>query len=236
MYMKYAVITGASQGIGKAVAERFLEERYSVAVCARQRDRLALVVNQWREQYEDADIIWLNADISTEKGIQEFSSLIKMSFPQVDILVNNAGLYKSGLIADEPEQQLERMLQTNLFGPYRLTRALLPMITDHQSGHIFNICSIASQKPIKGIASYSISKYALLGFSDNLREELREKNIKVTSVVPGATWSASWEGSGVDPERILEARDIAQMIWAATSLSHQAAAETIVMRPVKGDM
>ena len=234
--MKYAVITGASQGIGKAIAERFLQERYSVAVCARERDRMARVVNEWRTHYEDADIVWINADISTEHGVTEFAKLIMSSFPQVDILVNNAGLYRSGLLADEPEHQLQQMLQTNLMGPYRLTRALLPMMTGQESGHIFNICSIASQKPIKGIGSYSISKYALLGFSDNLREELRDKNVKVTSVIPGATWSASWEGSGISPERILDAADIAKMIFVTTTLSNQAAAETIVMRPVKGDL
>lgn len=236
IYMKYAVVTGASQGIGKAVAERFLEEKCSVAVCARDRERLAMVVRQWREKYEDADIIWQNCDISTENGIQNFSKLVTSSFPQIDILVNNAGLYCVGNIADEPEDQLEKLIETNLFGPYKLTRTLLPMMIENFSGHIFNICSIASIKPIKGIGSYSISKYALLGLSDNLREELRDKNIKVTSVVPGATWTASWEGSSIPHERILDARDIAQMIWAASSLSSQASTETIIMRPIKGDM
>jgi short-subunit dehydrogenase len=102
--------------------------------------------------------------------------------------------------------------------------------------HIFNMCSVASLKAYPNGGAYSISKYALLGYTDNLREELREDNIKVTAICPGAVWSPSWEGSGVPPERIMEANDVAAMIWATFNLSAQAVAETIVMRPAKGDL
>jgi short-subunit dehydrogenase len=103
-------------------------------------------------------------------------------------------------------------------------------------GHIFNMCSVASLKAYPNGGSYSISKYALLGFSENLREELKPFSIKVTSVCPGATYTPSWEGSGVEPGRIMEAADIAAMIWGAYSLSPQANVDTIVLRPVKGDI
>ena len=103
-------------------------------------------------------------------------------------------------------------------------------------GHIFNICSIASLQAYPNGGSYSISKYALLGFSANLRLELKDKGIKVTAVCPGATYTNSWKGSGVSEERIMEADDIAKMIYAATQLSPQAVVEDIVLRPQLGDL
>ena len=106
----------------------------------------------------------------------------------------------------------------------------------HGSGHIFNICSVASLKAYPHGGSYSISKYALLGFSENLRDELKHTGIKVTAVCPGATYTPSWEGSGVHPHRLMEAEDVAKMLLAAYKLSPQANVDTIVMRPVKGDL
>ncbi|GAA4459872.1 SDR family oxidoreductase [Nemorincola caseinilytica] len=234
--MQYAVITGASQGIGKAIAEKLLAQGCPIAVCARDRNKLRTVVEEWRNTYTDADIIWTNADLGTEKGVEELAALVLGSFPQIDILVNNAGTFATGLLAEEPEDMLDKMLQVNLYAAYRLSRKLLPQMKQQGSGHIFNMCSIASLKAYAGIGAYSISKYALLGLTDNLREELRSHGIKVTAICPGSTWSPSWEGSDTAPERIMEAGDIAEMIWAASRLSPQAVAETIVMRPVKGDL
>jgi short-subunit dehydrogenase len=104
------------------------------------------------------------------------------------------------------------------------------------SGHIFNLCSVASLQAYAGGGSYSISKFALLGFSKNLREELKPHSIKVTAVMPGAVYTPSWEGSGVPPERIMEASDIGQLIKAAAALSPQAVIEEIVLRPQLGDL
>lgn len=105
-----------------------------------------------------------------------------------------------------------------------------------KAGHIFNICSIASLQAYANGGSYSISKFALLGFSKNLREELKPKGIKVTAVMPGATMSNSWSGSNIDPKRIMEAKDIASMVYTATHLSPMAVVEDIVLRPQLGDL
>jgi len=105
-----------------------------------------------------------------------------------------------------------------------------------KSGHIFNMCSIASLAAYSNGGSYSISKFALLGFSKNLREELKSYNIKVTAVLPGAVYTDSWSGTGVSPERIMEADDVASMVHAATLLSPQACVEDIIMRPQLGDV
>jgi short-subunit dehydrogenase len=109
-------------------------------------------------------------------------------------------------------------------------------LLSYLAGQIFNICSIASLAAYENGGAYSISKFALLGFSKNLRLEIKDQGIKVTAVCPGAVYTNSWSGSGVDPKRIMEARDIAKMIYAATQLSPQAVVEDIVMRPQLGDL
>jgi NADP-dependent 3-hydroxy acid dehydrogenase YdfG len=109
------------------------------------------------------------------------------------------------------------------------------MITQKR-GHIFNMSSVAALKAYPMGGSYSISKYALEGFSKNLRAEMMPYGIKVTTINPGATMSDSWKGSGISPERIMEADDIAAVIWNAYQLSPQAVVEEIVLRPLLGDL
>ncbi len=174
------------------------------------------------------------ADFSKPEDVARFAVCMRQVFPTLDILVNNAGIFQPGDIATEPRGQLESMMQVNVYAAYHLTRTLLPHMTD--GGHIFNMCSVASLKAYPMGGSYSITKYALLGFSDNLREELKPRGIRVTALCPGATWSRSWSGSGVDEVRIMEAVDIAKMLWAAYTLSAQADVEMIVMRPIGGDL
>jgi short-subunit dehydrogenase len=98
------------------------------------------------------------------------------------------------------------------------------------------MCSIASLQAYANGASYSISKFALAGFSKNLREELKPHNIKVTAVYPGAVYTDSWSGSGVDPNRIMQSRDVAELIFTVSKLSPQACVEEIVLRPQLGDL
>lgn len=234
--MKYAIVTGATRGIGKAIAEKLLSEGMTVAVCARDEQVVAALKEEWNEKFPSAVVIAMPADMSRKIEVTNFANHILAQFPKVDILVNNAGAYIPGNIADEPEGRLEMMIGVNLYSAYHLTRKILPVMKKNEAGHIFNICSIASLHAYPGGGSYSISKYALLGFSDNLRAELMGNGIKVTAVCPGATYTSSWEGSGVDAERIMEATDVADVIWNAYNLSPQANIDTIVMRPLKGDL
>ena len=127
-------------------------------------------------------------------------------------------------------------MAVNVYSAYHLTRAVLPTMIAAKTGHIFNICSIASLNAYANGGSYSITKFALLGFSKNLREELKPHGIKVTAASPGATLSASWDGFEIDPKRIMEAADIAKMVFAVSQLSPQAVVEDIVMRPQLGDL
>jgi short-subunit dehydrogenase len=111
---------------------------------------------------------------------------------KVDILINNAGIFTPGSIYNEEDGLLQSMIETNVYSAYHLTRCLVPKMIEAKQGHIFNMCSIASLNAYANGGSYSISKFALLGFSKNLREELKPHHIKVTAVSPGAVMSDSW--------------------------------------------
>ena len=127
-------------------------------------------------------------------------------------------------------------MAVNLYSAYHVTRSVISQMMEQKSGHIFNMCSIASLKAYPNGGAYSISKYALAGFSTNLREEMKPHGIKVTAVYPGAAYTDSWEGSGVNPKRIMQADDIAKMIYTASQLSPQACVEEIMLRPQLGDL
>jgi len=178
----------------------------------------------------------LQMDVSKMDEIHAAVEKAGNFFGRIDILINNAGSFLPGSIYTEKDGVFETMMETNLNSAYHLTRTVLPAMMEAKSGHIFNMCSIASLAAYKNGGSYSISKFALLGFSKNLREELKSYNIKVTAVIPGAVYTDSWSGSGISPERIMEVNDVANIVYAASLLSPQACVEDIVMRPQLGDL
>lgn len=234
--MPTAVITGATKGIGKAIAEKLLQQGFDVAICARTTNDLRDIHDEWERLFPERKIFVQNVDVQDKVQIKTFAKNVLDAFPKIDILVNNAGLYFPGNLATEPDDQLENLMATNLYSAYHLTRAILPTMKKHKAGHVFNICSVASLQAYPNGGAYSITKYAMLGFSDNLRYELRNDGIKVTAISPGAVWSNSWSGSGVAPERIMKTADIADMLWSAYGLSPQATVEHMVIRPQLGDL
>ena len=229
------VITGASQGIGFAIAEIFANAGYTLCLCSKTKENLAAAGNSLAVKYPHATIHFTHADLSKKEQCTQFANwCLEKGTPT--ILINNAGFFSPGNIQDEADDALAQQMAVNLYSAYHTTRALLPAMLKMGKGHVFNICSIASLNAYAQGGSYSISKFALLGFSKNLRLELKDTGIKVTAVCPGAVYTNSWAGSGVDPKRIMESEDIAKMIFAAAHLSPQAVVEDIVMRPQKGDL
>ncbi|MBA4197164.1 MAG: short-chain dehydrogenase [Chitinophaga sp.] len=231
------VITGASKGLGKAFAEQFATGN-TLLLCARNEEALNTMAVDLKYEFPSAHIHTKAVDMSVKEEVIAFAEWC-LHFGVPDIVINNAGRFVQGSVYNESDGVLEEMLNTNLMSAYHLSRALIPaMINDitHKHKHIFNICSIASLQAYANGGSYSISKFAMLGFSKNLREELKPFNIKVTAVMPGAVYTDSWVGTGVDEKRIMEATDIAKLVYAASQLSPQACVEDIVIRPQLGDL
>jgi short-subunit dehydrogenase len=231
--MPYAVVTGATKGLGRAIAERLIVEGYTLIVCSRSQADL----DDFQATFGARKIKTCVADLSNRDQVVHFAQFaLKTSEGAIEILVNNAGLYLRGETIDTPDGELEHMVNTNLYSVYYLTNALLPALRQVKPAHIFNICSVASVKILPHSGSYCVSKYALLGLTKAQREELKPEGIKVTAVLPGGTWSESWAGVDLPRERLMEASDIAEMIAAALKLSPAAVIEEIVLRPQLGDV
>ena len=231
-----AIITGATKGIGRAIAEILATEGYDLAVCSRHEADLEAMKTDFNDRFSDVKIIAKIADMSVKSEVLDFAQFVKNEWNRVDVLVNNAGTFIPGAIHTEGEDALEMMMATNLYSAYHLTRAVLPMMMPLKKGYIFNMCSVASEKAYPNGGSYSISKFALLGFSKNLREEMKPLGIKVTSILPGATWSDSWAGFEAPEERLMQARDIAEAVVSALRMSAAAVVEEIILRPQLGDL
>jgi short-subunit dehydrogenase len=230
------VITGASRGIGFALAESFAKEGHDIYLTAKNEVSLYHALESLMGRFPDQHIRAKAFDLAIKQNATGFGKWVLDQGANVDVLINNAGNFIPGSIYNEADGVLETMLDINLLSAYHLTRVLLPSMMERKSGHILNMCSIAAFAAYDNGGSYSISKFALSGFSKNLREEMKPFGIKVTGIYPGAIYTDSWSASGVEPGRIMKASDIADSILQITKLSPQAVVEDLVIRPLLGDL
>jgi short-subunit dehydrogenase len=229
------LITGASRGIGKAIAEIFAANGHDLFLSSRNEVALYKAVEELQTKYPSVSIKAKAFDLTDKEQAKELGNwCMKYAIP--DIIINNAGLFEPGSVHNEPEGVLESQLAINVSSAYHLTRTLLPSMMKRRSGHIINLCSIASLHAYENGGAYSISKFAMYGFGKNLREEMKPYNIKVTSVHPGAVLTDSWGDYDNSSKRIMEAEDVAKIIYTCTQLSPAACVEDIVMRPQQGDL
>ncbi|GAB5523886.1 MAG: SDR family NAD(P)-dependent oxidoreductase [Roseivirga sp.] len=233
---KLAVITGGTKGIGRATVEKFLSEGFDVVTCARRQQDLNSLLTQMKAAYPEAEVWAEKADLSKKEEVKAFAEKVKALQRPVDMLLNNTGVFIPGAVHDEEEGSLELMIETNLYSAYYLTRALVPGMVERKSGHVFTTGSIAGIQAYAGGGSYSISKFALLGFTKALREDMKPHGVRVTSILAGATYTASWEGVDLPEDRFMKASDIADAIYGAHALSPNTVVEEIVLRPQLGDI
>lgn len=230
-----AVITGGTKGIGKSIIEKAALNGFDIITCARSEDFLKQLKLEIEEKYE-CKFHYRATDVSIESEVKAFGKYVLEITDKIDILVNNAGVFLPGSLQEEAEGTLQHVINTNLYSAYHLTRVLLPAMIRQEGGHIFNMCSTASFMPYVNGGSYCISKFALLGMSKVLREEMKPHGIRVTSIMPGATFTASWEGSDVPEERFMNPDDVADAVWNAYDMSDRTVVEEIIMRPQLGDL
>jgi len=229
---KSVVISGGSQGIGKALVKKFLAEQFTVYTCSRNQEKLDAL----KSEMGIDRLHTYAADLSNKQEVGNFAHWILKQSNQIDVLVNNTGVFIPGQIQNEVDNLLEKTIETNLYSAYHLTRALLPTFQNKKAGHIFNICSTASITAYTLGGSYCISKFALLGFTKVLREELKTQGIKVTAILPGATLTPSWDGVELPESRFIPADDVAQTIFSAYQMSPSTVLEEILIRPQLGDI
>ena len=230
------IITGASRGFGRSIAEIFAANGHNLYISSRNDVGLYKAMEELTTRFPEVSIKAKPFDLSIKEQVKDLGNWILKSDISIDVLVNNAGSFEPGSVYNEPEGTVENMMAVNFYSAYHLTRLLIHKMMTQQSGHIFNMCSVASFQAYKNGGAYSISKFALAGFSKNLREEMKPHGIKVTAVYPGAAYTDSWAGSGIDAKRIMTADDVAKMVYAASQLSAQACVEDIILRPQLGDV
>ena len=231
-----AVVTGASKGIGWEISRALAKKGFNLAICSRSEDDLNECKTKLLSLNQNIQVIVKQVDVSNKSQVLSFANLISGHWKTLDVLINNAGVFLPGEIHKEEDGLLEQQIETNLYSAYHLTRALLPLMLPYKRGLIINMCSIASIIAYPNGGSYSISKFALLGFSKVLREELKDRGIKVTAILPGATWSDSWKGVDLPYSRLIETQDIAKAVVGLIDLSDSAVVEELIIRPQKGDL
>lgn len=235
MSNKNLVLTGATKGIGLSTARLFASQGFNMAICARTENDLDSLKNELENDY-GVSVICKAIDLNDLDSVHTFIAHVTKQYNHIDILINNAGWFIPENLLSEPDDNLHKMLSINLIAPYYLCKYLTPLLKNSDKGHIFNIGSITTKANIANVGSYGISKYALKGLTTVLREELKTSNIKVTDVIPGATWTNSWKGVDIDPNRLIDPDDIAASMLSAYQQSPRSVVEEIIIRPMKGDI
>lgn len=231
-----AVVTGGTKGIGRAAIEKFLAQGFDVITCARNESDLLELQQTFSESFPQSKLTYLTADLSVKADVDALIGFVRSHPQPPEVLVNNTGVFIPGQVHNETEGTLEKTMETNLYSAYHLTRGLLPGMMEAKKGHIFTICSTASIIAYPNGGSYCISKFALYGMTKVLREEMKPHNVRVTAILPGATYTDSWKGTDLPEDRFMDSADVAESIWAAYALSPRAVVEEILIRPQLGDL
>jgi NAD(P)-dependent dehydrogenase (short-subunit alcohol dehydrogenase family) len=230
------LITGASQGIGAAIAKVFAKEVPGVrlALVARNDKNLTIVARACAKLGAKAETFL--CDVSDEAAVAAMAGAVTSRFGGVDVLINNAGVYAGASFAETKVADFDRIVSANLRSAFLVSREFLPVMLKRKSGDIFFMSSIAGLGAYPNGAAYCAAKFGVTGLAKVLRAETKGTGIRVCCVHPGATWSPSWSKSGVAEERIMPAADVARTFLDVWRLSRSTVVEEIVLRPEQGDV
>ncbi len=230
------LITGASQGIGAAIARTFAKEVKGVrlALVARNMKNLQAIARACAKLGAKAEAF--ECDVSNEASVTLMAEAVTGRFGAVDVLINNAGAFAMAPFTETKLAEFDRMIAVNLRSAFLVTQAFLPAMLERKRGDIFFMSSIAGLGAYPNAAAYCAAKFGVTGLAKVLRAETKDHGVRVCCVHPGATWSPSWEKSGVQPERIMPAADIARAILDVYRLSRRTVVEEIILRPQLGDV
>jgi NAD(P)-dependent dehydrogenase (short-subunit alcohol dehydrogenase family) len=234
------LITGASQGIGEAIARVFAQEVRGVqlALVARNEKKLKTVARACAKRAGGgaAAVEIFACDVSDEASVAAMTAAVTERFGAVDVLINNAGAFAMAPFLETSVAEFDRMVATNLRSAFLVTRALVPAMVKRKRGDVFFMSSIAGLEAYPQSAAYCAAKFGVTGLAKVVRAETKAVGVRVCCVHPGATWSPSWSASGVAPERIMPAADVARAFLDVYRLTRTTVVEEIVLRPQLGDL
>jgi 3-oxoacyl-[acyl-carrier protein] reductase len=217
---KTAIITGAGKGIGKAAAISLAKEGVNLGLVARTTTDLESLQSVLMSTY-GIKVYIASADISNKAEVEIAVNALLENLGSVEILLNNAGTAQFGTLLDMDPDQWEKIIQTNLMGTYYVTRAVLPTMLKQSSGNIINIASTAGERGFATGSAYCASKFAVLGLTEALMQEVRKSNIRVTALNPSTVNTELAINSGLkvgDEDRMLQPEDVADLILATLKL------------------
>ncbi|MDB5019252.1 MAG: short-chain dehydrogenase/reductase [Pedobacter sp.] len=226
-----AIITAATKGIGRAISIKLAEQGFNLAICARNEQELKSFAEEL--SYTGVQVKYLKADCSLKEDVYSFCDFALKELGFIDVLVNNAGTFLPAALLDESDEAFELQLGLNLKSAYYISKRIGKTMRENRSGHIFNICSVASKEIVKNAGTYSVTKTALLCLNNVLRQELAEYNVKVTAILPGSTLTSSWEGTDIPEEKFVQPEDIANTIYHVLNLSTGANVDEVIIRPIQ---
>ncbi|MBK8150158.1 MAG: SDR family oxidoreductase [Acidobacteria bacterium] len=232
MEIKVAVVTGATKGIGYAIAERLLESGARVFICARNKPELKRALEQLSASGTVEGEV---CDVRSEDQVRMMLEEAKRVFGGVDILINNAGMGVFGKTVEELSgEEFRQTLETNLFGVFYACHYAVPMLRERGGGYIINISSLAGQNAHPRMAAYNASKFGLNGFSEALMQEVRQDDIKVSYVCPGSV-NTYFGGDSPSKENgwQLQPEDIADVVMDLLAMNPRALPSKIEIRPSK---
>lgn len=229
---KTCVVTGATEGIGRAVAGALASRGARLAICARTTGSVERVVAELRAS--GATVAGGTCDVSEEQSVAAFAALVHAELGPVDVLINNAGLAYFVPVAEMRTADFDRIMAVNVRGTFLMTRAFLPDMLGRRRGHIVNIASLAGRNPVPNGAAYAAAKHAVLGFSKSLFAEVRTHGVRVTAICPGSVVTPFFEKSGAPlarPQAKLQPEDVAETVIAALLLPERALVSELDIRP-----
>ncbi|MEH6942872.1 3-ketoacyl-ACP reductase [Bacillus sp. JJ722] len=211
---KSAVITGANKGIGKATAIALAKEGVNLGFIARNGAELENLCQQLEKEY-GIKAVYATADISVKTEAEAAAESLISQLGKVDILINNAGTASFGTLLDMDPEEWERIIRVNLMGTYYITRKILPTILEQSEGSIINVSSTAGEKGFANGSAYCSSKFAVLGLTESLMQEVRKSNVRVTAITPSTVATDLAVNAGLkigDEDRMMQPEDISELI------------------------
>ena len=225
-----AVITGATKGIGKSIAVKLYENGYDLIIAARSLQDLEEMRDGLVSPGRVIDVY--PVDFSDKHEVYHFLEQVEKTAGFADVLVNNVGTFLPGNLLDEEDEVFEMQQQLNVNASYYISKFFGKKMRSKRRGHIFNICSVASNAPVKNGGSYSVTKAAMLSLNHVLRQELAPHQVKVTAFLPGSTKTSSWEGTTIPDEKFVQPEDIAEILYTILQLSAGVNVDEVLMTPL----
>jgi len=234
--MQNVLITGASKGMGRAIATAFAKEGLNLALCSRSEKELLALRDELLAINPTIKVAIRQTDTSDKADIKAFAAFAQQQLGFINVIVNNVGAYIHQSILDDEEDTFEKLINTNLLPAYELYRFFGKTMMEAKSGHFFNTCSVAAIDPVAQAGTYTVTKFALLGLTKVMRLEMQAHNVKVTAILPGSTFTESWKDSNLLPDLFVSPDDVAAAIICAYKMSAGANVDEIVIKPVGGQL